>query len=174
MRIRVSNTKLGVDGIDGGEAEITADFDQSDRKSEKNEIRVRVSNTKLGGEAETATSSDRKSEKNRVRIQVSNTKKPVFFYINLAKRYIKQCNEVELSALGMAIPTVITISEFLKRIGLAVEKHVSISTVSYGDENRKGRRLVKAQIAIVLGLAEKQLGVTKVAVASEKADDNKA
>ncbi|KAL0761926.1 hypothetical protein Bca101_078076 [Brassica carinata] len=35
------------------------------------------------------------------RIQVSNTKKPLFFYVNLAKRYIQQHNEVELSALGM-------------------------------------------------------------------------
>ncbi|KAF8406952.1 hypothetical protein HHK36_006073 [Tetracentron sinense] len=35
------------------------------------------------------------------RIQVSNTKKPLFFYVNLAKRYMQQYNEVELSALGM-------------------------------------------------------------------------
>ncbi|EAZ01574.1 hypothetical protein OsI_23607 [Oryza sativa Indica Group] len=35
------------------------------------------------------------------RIQVSNTKKPLFFYVNLAKRYMQQHNEVELSALGM-------------------------------------------------------------------------
>ncbi|RWW15008.1 hypothetical protein GW17_00021182 [Ensete ventricosum] len=33
------------------------------------------------------------------RIQVSNTKKPLFFYVNLAKQH----NEVELSALGMGI-----------------------------------------------------------------------
>ncbi|KAF2564647.1 hypothetical protein F2Q70_00016648 [Brassica cretica] len=32
-------------------------------------------------------------------IQVSNTKKPLFFDVNLAKRYIQQHNEVELSAL---------------------------------------------------------------------------
>ncbi|RWW70996.1 hypothetical protein BHE74_00021292 [Ensete ventricosum] len=37
------------------------------------------------------------------RIQVSNTKKPLFFYVNLAKRYMQQHNEVELSALGMGI-----------------------------------------------------------------------
>ncbi|TQE09992.1 hypothetical protein C1H46_004414 [Malus baccata] len=37
------------------------------------------------------------------RIQVSNTKKPLLFYVNLAKRYMQQYNEVELSALGMAI-----------------------------------------------------------------------
>ncbi|KAI3905394.1 hypothetical protein MKW92_008863 [Papaver armeniacum] len=35
------------------------------------------------------------------RIQVSNTKKPLFFYVNLAKRYMRQHSEVELSALGM-------------------------------------------------------------------------
>ncbi|KAJ0772535.1 putative Alba-like domain superfamily protein [Helianthus annuus] len=35
------------------------------------------------------------------RIQVSNTKKPLFFYVNLAKRYMQQHNDVELSALGM-------------------------------------------------------------------------
>ncbi|KAL0691760.1 hypothetical protein Bca4012_091439 [Brassica carinata] len=56
------------------------------------------------------------------RIQVSNTKKPLFFYVNLAKRYIQQHNEVELSALGMAITTVVTISEILKNNGLATEK----------------------------------------------------
>nr|KYP37993.1 Uncharacterized protein At2g34160 family [Cajanus cajan] len=37
------------------------------------------------------------------RIQVSNTKKPLFFYVNLSKRYMQQHNEVELSALGMGI-----------------------------------------------------------------------
>ncbi|PON73445.1 DNA/RNA-binding protein Alba-like [Trema orientale] len=56
------------------------------------------------------------------RIQVSNTKKPLFFYVNLAKRYIQQHNEVELSALGMAITTVVTIAEILKNNGLATEK----------------------------------------------------
>ncbi|KAG6497251.1 hypothetical protein ZIOFF_045145 [Zingiber officinale] len=66
------------------------------------------------------------------RIQVSNTKKPLFFYVNLAKeeligpfggpRYMQQHDEVELSALGMAISTVVTITEILKNNGLAVEK----------------------------------------------------
>ncbi|KAE9611976.1 putative DNA/RNA-binding protein Alba [Lupinus albus] len=41
------------------------------------------------------------NENHKNRIQVSNTKKPLFFYVNLAKRYIQQHNEVELSALGM-------------------------------------------------------------------------
>ena len=71
------------------------------------------------------------------RIQVSNTKKPIFFYVNLAKvfrktllsekflfwflfltvsgfclqRYMQQHNEVELSALGMG-----TYPSFLSRL----------------------------------------------------------
>ncbi|XP_060966415.1 uncharacterized protein LOC115720601 isoform X1 [Cannabis sativa] len=66
------------------------------------------------------------------RIQVSNTKKPLFFYVNLAKRYIQQHNEVELSALGM---------------------EVSTSTVGMKDES-KGRLVQKAKIEIVLGKSE--------------------
>merc|ERR1712183_953902 len=88
------------------------------------------------------------------RIQVSNTKKPLFFYVNLAKRYIQQHNEVELSALGMAITTVVTISEILKNNGLATEKKVLTSTVGMKDEN-KGRVVQKAKIEIVLGKSEK-------------------
>ncbi|GMI65201.1 hypothetical protein HRI_000189400 [Hibiscus trionum] len=88
------------------------------------------------------------------RIQVSNTKKPLFFYVNLAKRYIQQHNEVELSALGMAITTVVTIAEILKNNGLAIEKKVSTSTVSMKDEN-KGRVVLKAKIEIVLGKSDK-------------------
>ncbi|KAL1340026.1 uncharacterized protein At2g34160-like [Arachis duranensis] len=88
------------------------------------------------------------------RIQVSNTKKPLFFYVNLAKRYIQQHDEVELSALGMAITTVVTIAEILKNNGLATEKKVLTSTVGMKDEN-KGRLVQKAKIEIVLGKSEK-------------------
>ncbi|KAJ7978129.1 Alba DNA/RNA-binding protein [Quillaja saponaria] len=88
------------------------------------------------------------------RIQVSNTKKPLFFYVNLAKKYIQQHNEVELSALGKAITTVVTIAEILKNNGLAIEKKVLTSTVSMKDENN-GRLVPKAKIEIVLGKSEK-------------------
>ncbi|KAJ6798738.1 uncharacterized protein M6B38_275490 [Iris pallida] len=84
------------------------------------------------------------------RIQVSNTKKPLFFYVNLAKRYMQQHNEVELSALGMAIATVVTIAEILKNNGLAVEKKIMTSTVDMKDESR-GRPIQKAKIEILLG-----------------------
>ncbi|XP_057508238.1 uncharacterized protein At2g34160-like [Actinidia eriantha] len=88
------------------------------------------------------------------RIQVSNTKKPLFFYVNLAKRYLQQHNEVELSALGMAIATVVSIAEILKNNGLAVEKRIMTSTVDMKDESR-GRPVQKAKIEIVLGKTEK-------------------
>ncbi|WOK97056.1 hypothetical protein Cni_G05764 [Canna indica] len=87
------------------------------------------------------------------RIQVSNTKKPLFFYVNLAKRYMQQHNEVELSALGMAIATVVTIAEILKNNGLAVEKKITTSTVDVKDESR-GRSIQKAKIEILLGKTE--------------------
>ncbi|PON50960.1 Alba DNA/RNA-binding protein [Parasponia andersonii] len=86
----------------------------------------------------------------RNRIQVSNTKKPLFFYVNLAKRYMQQYNEVELSALGMAIATVVTIAEILKNNGLALEKKIVTSTVDIKDDSR-GRPVQKAKIEILLG-----------------------
>ncbi|KAK9287588.1 hypothetical protein L1049_016023 [Liquidambar formosana] len=120
------------------------------------------------------------------RIQVSNTKKPLFFYLNLAKKYIKQRNDVELSALGMAIPTVVTIAEILKSNGLAIVKEILISTVGSRDD-AKGRPVQKAKIEIVLGkteniedlttAAENIEGLTTAAAAaaktSEKAADDK-
>ncbi|XP_021282784.1 uncharacterized protein At2g34160-like [Herrania umbratica] len=102
---------------------------------------------------ETVAAAEGEAQKKN-RIQVSNTKKPLFFYVNLAKRYIQQHNEVELSALGMAITTVVTIAEILKNNGLAIEKKVMTSTVGMKDEN-KGHVVQKAKIEIVLGKSEK-------------------
>ncbi|KAL7093574.1 hypothetical protein ACP275_11G047300 [Erythranthe tilingii] len=107
------------------------------------EITAGVTNISIAGDAQ---------KKNR--IQVSNTKKPLFFYVNLAKRYMQQHNEVELSALGMAISTVVSIAEILKNNGFAVEKKITTSTVEIRDEAR-GRPISKAKIEIVLGKAEK-------------------
>ncbi|EEF46984.1 uncharacterized protein At2g34160 [Ricinus communis] len=95
---------------------------------------------------------DASNKKNR--IQVSNTKKPLFFYVNLAKRYMQQHNEVELSALGMAIATVVTIAEILKNNGLAIEKKIMTSTVDMR-EDTGGRPVPKAKIEILLGKTEK-------------------
>ncbi|ONI34369.1 hypothetical protein PRUPE_1G478700 [Prunus persica] len=98
------------------------------------------------------TDSSYNNKKNR--IQVSNTKKPLFFYVNLAKRYMEQNNEVELSALGMAIATVVTIAEILKNNGLAFEKKITTSTIDMR-EDAGGRPIQKAKIEILLGKSEK-------------------
>ncbi|XP_010932895.1 uncharacterized protein At2g34160 isoform X2 [Elaeis guineensis] len=87
------------------------------------------------------------------RIQVSTHKKPLYFYVNLAKRYMQQNNEIELSALGMAIGTVVTVAEILKNSGLATQKKILTSTVGTKDET-KGRLVRKAKIEILLGKTE--------------------
>ncbi|KAI3700785.1 hypothetical protein L2E82_45423 [Cichorium intybus] len=84
------------------------------------------------------------------RIQVSKTKKPFIFYLNLAKKYIHRYNNIELTALGMAIPTVVVISEILKANGIATQKLISISTIKTKDEFT-GKPLQKAKIEIVMG-----------------------
>ncbi|CAA3008170.1 uncharacterized protein At2g34160-like [Olea europaea subsp. europaea] len=88
------------------------------------------------------------------KIQVSNTKKPLFFYVNLAKRYLQQNTEIELSALGLAITTVVTVAEILKNSGFANAKRILTSTVRMKDE-AKGRLVQKARIEIVLEKGEK-------------------
>ncbi|WVZ90244.1 hypothetical protein U9M48_036560 [Paspalum notatum var. saurae] len=99
------------------------------------------------GEAEAGAS----AKKNR--IQVSTNKKPLYFYVNLAKRYMQNYDEVELSALGMAIGTVVTVAEILKNNGLATEKKILTSTIGTKDES-KGRLVRKAKIEILLCKSE--------------------
>ncbi|XP_022761117.1 uncharacterized protein At2g34160-like [Durio zibethinus] len=110
------------------------------------------------------------NKKKKNKVQVSNTKKPFIFYLNLAKRYINECNEVELCGLGMAIPTVITIAEILRRNGLAIQKGIMTSTVLSAQEDKKGRQIEKAKIEIVLAKAEK-LDTTNPTVTPTKAAD---
>ncbi|XP_066318161.1 uncharacterized protein At2g34160-like [Miscanthus floridulus] len=116
------------------------------------EVTEAVSNLSISGGGAAAGAGAEEHKKNR--IQVSNTKKPLFFYVNLAKRYMQLHNEVELSALGMAIATVVTVAEILKNNGLAVEKKIMTSTVDVKDETRP-RTLQKAKIEILLGKTEK-------------------
>ncbi|CAI9780415.1 unnamed protein product [Fraxinus pennsylvanica] len=105
------------------------------------------------------------------RIQVSNTKKPLFFYVGLAKRYMQQYNEVELSALGMAISTVVSVAEILKNNGFAVEKKIMTSTVEIKDEMR-GRIITKAKLEIVLGKTDKFEELMAAAAEARAGDDD--
>ena len=83
------------------------------------------------------------------KIQVSNTKKPLFFYVNLAKRFMQQYEEVELSALGMAISTIVTVVEILKNNGLVIVKKLYTSTIDIGNE-RHGQMVQKPKMEITL------------------------
>lgn len=86
----------------------------------------------------------------RTRIQVSNQKRPLYFYVNLAKRILQQHGEVELSGLGMALSTVVTVAEILKNNGLAVERRIRTSTIDIGEDTRRPRSSPKAKIEIML------------------------
>ncbi|XP_022022810.1 uncharacterized protein At2g34160 [Helianthus annuus] len=55
-------------------------------------------------------------------------------YMEVTEEYIKRYNNVKLSALGMAIPTVVLISEILKEHGLATQKLIAVSTVQTNDK----------------------------------------
>ncbi|OMO54767.1 DNA/RNA-binding protein Alba-like protein [Corchorus capsularis] len=123
--------------------------------------------------AKTGSPQETKKMKNKNRVHISNTKKPFLFYLNLAKRYIKNNEEVELCGLGMAIPTVITLAEILKQNGIAIQKGVRTSTAISQELDRMGRQVMKARIEIVLAKAE-ILDTTNVAVTPNKAAHKKA
>ncbi|KAF7837524.1 nucleic acid binding protein [Senna tora] len=104
-------------------------------------------------------------------IHVSSNKKPLLFYLNLAKKYMNLYDGVELCALGMAITTVIIISENLKRSGLAIEKNVTISTVN-SKKDKKGRVFRKAKIGILLVKAGAMDQNTDATTSNTDADNN--
>ncbi|CAN6338332.1 unnamed protein product [Urochloa humidicola] len=116
------------------------------------EEEVAVVGEEAEAEAETEEGEAGASAKKN-RIQVSTNKKPLYFYVNLAKRYMQNYDEVELSALGMAIGTVVTVAEILKNNGLATEKKILTSTIGTKDES-KGRLVRKAKIEILLCKSE--------------------
>ncbi|EIE24354.1 hypothetical protein COCSUDRAFT_9336, partial [Coccomyxa subellipsoidea C-169] len=69
------------------------------------------------------------------RILVSSTRKPIS-YINLAKRFLQEHGEVQLSALGIAVAPMVTVAEILKNRQLAVEKKLCTSLESLSDDYR--------------------------------------
>uniref|UniRef100_A0ACD5YCN2 Uncharacterized protein n=2 Tax=Avena sativa TaxID=4498 RepID=A0ACD5YCN2_AVESA len=119
-------------------------------------------------EVEVEAEAGASAKKNR--IQVSTNKKPLYFYVNLAKRYMQNYDEVELSALGMAIGTVVTVSEILKNNGLATEKKILTSTIGTKDES-KGRLVRKAKIEILLCKSENFNSIMSSKKSPKCADD---
>jgi len=91
-----------------------------------------------------APKEDHKSNK----IQVSNNKQPIRFYVNLAKKMLKNGeSEVELSGLGNAINTVVTCVEILKNAKLVEVKKIETNSVQVGNNAR--RLKPKLQVFVV-------------------------
>ena len=87
-------------------------------------------------------------------IQVSNTKKPLFFYVNLAKQFLGVHETVHLSGLGMAVATVVTVAEILKKNGLAAVTSIGTSTVDMVDETNPDNEVQKAKIEVSVRRSE--------------------
>ena len=66
---------------------------------------------------------------------MSSTRKPIS-YINLAKRFLQEHGEVQLSALGIAVAPMVTVAEILKNRRLAVERKISTSLEVLSDDYR--------------------------------------
>eukprot|EP00803_Ostreobium_quekettii_P004363 evm.model.scf_1992.2 EVM.evm.TU.scf_1992.2 scf_1992:9230-9706(+) len=92
---------------------------------------------------------DDKKDAHPARIQVSLGKKPLFFYVNLAKKLMQQHGEVQLSALGFAMSNMVSVAEILKKEKLAVEKKLTTSIDTLSDQGRP-RPVRKPKMEIVL------------------------
>ena len=60
---------------------------------------------------------------------LSNVKKPLYHYVNLCRTFLSKHASVELSAIGMAVSTAVTVSEMMKKDGLATVTRIHTSTV---------------------------------------------
>ncbi|GAX80818.1 hypothetical protein CEUSTIGMA_g8253.t1 [Chlamydomonas eustigma] len=85
-------------------------------------------------------------ERHPGRIRVSSSKKPISFYVNLSKKLLSEHGEIQLSALGQAISTLVSISEILKKDQLAIEKKI---TTSLDSSTEDGRQKPKLEILLV-------------------------
>lgn len=87
------------------------------------------------------------------RIQVSATKKPMYFYVTLAKRLLKEHDEVQLSALGTAVSIMVSVAEILKKEGFVVVKGLSTHLEGIEDREVEGhtpKTAFKPKMTVVL------------------------
>eukprot|EP00171_Calliarthron_tuberculosum_P004165 IDg4165t1 len=84
----------------------------------------------------------------RNRILVSLGKRPVRFFTGLAKKLLMSEEEVELTGLGFAIGTVVTLAELLKSSNHAILSDIKTSLVNVRTDGRKGPLKAKIQIWI--------------------------
>ncbi|KAI0565020.1 DNA/RNA-binding protein Alba [Gracilaria domingensis] len=60
------------------------------------------------------------------RIQVSREKRPVHFFVALAKKFLNSDTQIELSGLGLAVVNVVTIAELLRQANIATVDGTSL------------------------------------------------
>eukprot|EP01124_Arcella_intermedia_P018007 TRINITY_DN24983_c0_g1_i1.p1 TRINITY_DN24983_c0_g1~~TRINITY_DN24983_c0_g1_i1.p1 ORF type:complete len:150 (-),score=35.26 TRINITY_DN24983_c0_g1_i1:75-524(-) len=82
-------------------------------------------------------------------VKVSSSKS-LFYYVDLAVKFLKEQPQVTLSALGYAITTAVTIAEILKGQNIVVVKSIRSSMTSAPE-----RRPNKPKIEIVIVKSEK-------------------
>lgn len=58
---------------------------------------------------------------NRHLLQVSSSGKPLHYFVELSKRFLQEHGEVQLSAIGLAIPQAVNVSRILTTSGYATE-----------------------------------------------------
>lgn len=89
-----------------------------------------------------------RQERPRNRIQVSREKRPLNFFVGLAKKFLLNEDEVELSGLGLAVATVVTVAEILKNSGHVIITRIQTSLVDTQADGRGGIPKAKIQIWI--------------------------
>ncbi|KAF0976871.1 hypothetical protein C9374_000531 [Naegleria lovaniensis] len=93
-----------------------------------------------------STASNVQNKQDDNKIQVSATKQSLSFYVYLAKKFLKNNNEIELSGLGGAINTVVSCAEILKNQKLATISKIQTSTVPVSGKNDQSFQKAKIQI----------------------------
>ncbi|CAK0731982.1 hypothetical protein CVIRNUC_000069 [Coccomyxa viridis] len=86
------------------------------------------------------------------RVQVSSSGKPLHYFVELSKRFLQEHGEVQLSAIGLAIPQAVNVSQILTTSGFATELRIRTGLLVSDEGSLDGTSgtLPKGKIEIVL------------------------
>lgn len=90
-------------------------------------------------------------DRSRNRIQVSREKRPLNFFVGLAKKFLINEDEIELSGLGLAVTTVVTVVEILRAAGQVGITRMETSLVDSGADGRATAPKAKIQVWVHKG-----------------------
>jgi len=105
---------------------------------------VPVSEAGTAGEESAPGSSQQRVERSSNKIHVSREKKSLSFFLKLTKKFLRNHEEVELSGLGLAITTVITITEILKANGHVTVRAMNTSLADLPERDESSRESTRA------------------------------